>query len=141
MRWHPDRNSAAGAEKKFQEIQNAYRTLLPRHKPRTLRDMWEETAGDGLEEEPEESSPFWGNFPFLAAGCLVFGAVFLVAAEYPGNWIVFSLALAAAGRLYKTGDNRLAFRIESAFRLSLHAYFTGLLAWGVWALFLRVVGK
>ena len=143
MQWHPDRNPAPGAESKFQEIQSAYRTLLARHKPRTMRDMWSEAFGDSeylMPEDDSNSSPFWSNFPFVAAACLLVGAAFLAAAEPPGGIIVFSLAAVAAGHLYKTGETSMALRVESAFRLVLHLYFTGLLAWGVWTLGWRIIG-
>ncbi|MBE8159009.1 MAG: DnaJ domain-containing protein, partial [Betaproteobacteria bacterium] len=77
MEWHPDRNSAAGAERKFKEIQNAYRVLLPRHKPRSLHGLWEEVMGEKAADEPEESASFADNFPFLAAVCLLAGGGFL----------------------------------------------------------------
>ena len=147
MRWHPDRNPSPEAKDKFQEIQRAYQTLRTQSAPRNMRALWEEMtaaaeseAADGGEDAPEIGGGFRANFPFAAAACAAGGALAFALAAYPGDWIVFSLSLAAADGVYKTGDTRRALQAEAALRLALRLYWLALLAFFVWTLARKAAG-
>ena len=124
---------------RFQEIQNAYQALLPRA-PKNITALWDELVSAGLEDGTPEKDGFYHNFPFLAVFSMTAGAVGWHVADEPGNWALFSMAVAAATYGYKGGNTAAAWRVESAFRLLVWLYWLGLLSWGLWLAVRKIAG-
>lgn len=61
LRYHPDKNKAAGAEDKFKEIAEAYEVLSDKKK----RDIYDKYGEDGLKGGRGENSSFYLKKTFL----------------------------------------------------------------------------
>ena len=134
MKWHPDRNSSPVAAARFQEIQSAYRTLQSR--PTLWEDMPFAEAATDASLVP---SGWRHEFPLAAAACLA-GGVAALFLSWPGNLLLFSLALLLAYNFYKSGTSAAARQAEEIFKMGVKLYWTGLLIWGVWTMGQRVAG-
>ena len=135
MKWHPDRNSSPVAAARFQEIQSAYRTLQSRP------TLWEDMSFAEVAATDASFAPFgWRHeFPLTAVACLA-GGVAVLFLPWPGDLLLFSLALVLAYNFYKSGTSVAARRAEEIFKVGVKLYWTGLLVWGVWTMGRRVAG-
>ncbi len=124
MKWHPDRNrQTSQAKERFQEINQAYMTLIKENSPTRWRQQWN-NAGSEIKQKTHTEME---ELPYMALCLLGGGVIATVLMPTPDNWLAFSVFLFLANTFYQAGRTAFMIKMEGYFKFAVRLYFVTML--------------